>query len=97
MLIDRGRLYLHPQESAAPYTFSLPEEGEGSLVLPGGKGVVDWAYKPLPEKWPQDPFQVYLNPDTLAAPLTLRTWQQGDRIQPFGMRGQKKVERLFHR
>lgn len=28
-------------------------------------------------------------------PLKLRTWQQGDQMQPFGMRGNKKISRIF--
>ncbi|MGY6560261.1 MAG: tRNA lysidine(34) synthetase TilS [Nitritalea sp.] len=95
LLIDRGRLYLHAQRPLESLTFSLPEEGSGTVLLPGGKGFLDWAYTHVPEKFPKDPFQVWLDPDTMTAPLLLRPWRQGDRMQPFGMRGQKKLSDYF--
>ncbi|MDR1336239.1 MAG: tRNA lysidine(34) synthetase TilS [Tannerella sp.] len=33
--------------------------------------------------------------DKLAFPLTLRTWREGDRFVPFGMRGRKKLSDYF--
>ncbi len=40
---------------------------------------------------PFDDHYLQLNWDRLRLPLTLRTWRPGDRIQPLGMRGHKKV------
>ncbi len=45
-------------------------------------------YKPLKGR-------LYLNADHIVWPLTLRTWKEGDKMQPFGMKGYKKVSRIF--
>ena len=37
----------------------------------------------------------YFDFDTLHFPLTLRKWEKGDRIKPFGMKGSKKVSDLL--
>lgn len=37
----------------------------------------------------------YFDFDRLDFPLTLRNWQEGDKIHPFGMKGSKKLSDLF--
>ncbi len=38
---------------------------------------------------------VFMDADAIAFPLTLRSWNPGDRIQPLGMAGTQKVQDLF--
>jgi tRNA(Ile)-lysidine synthase len=38
---------------------------------------------------------MYLDADTLQFPLLIRPWQQGDRMQPLGLRGHKKLSDIF--
>ncbi len=42
-----------------------------------------------------DPMAAYLSPAALAEGATVRTWQAGDRIQPLGMSGTRKLQDLF--
>lgn len=42
-----------------------------------------------------DPFQTYLAADALSDGATGRTWNAGDRMQPLGMTGHRKLKRLF--
>jgi tRNA(Ile)-lysidine synthase len=42
-----------------------------------------------------DKNSAYFDFDTLRFPLTLRKWEKGDRIKPFGMKGSKKVSDLL--
>lgn len=37
----------------------------------------------------------FINASAIEWPLKLRTWREGDRMQPFGMKGYKKVSRIF--
>lgn len=37
------------------------------------------------------PDHIYLDADTLTLPYTIRQWKQGDRFQPLGMSGMKKI------
>lgn len=43
----------------------------------------------------QNPSSAFLDYDKLPFPLTIRTWQQGDKFQPFGMRGSKLLSDYF--
>ncbi len=42
-----------------------------------------------------DPMQAYLSPSALGEGATVRTWQPGDRMQPLGMSGRRKLQDLF--
>lgn len=42
-----------------------------------------------------DPLQAYLSPAALSAGASVRTWQAGDRIQPLGMAGSRKLQDVF--
>ena len=42
-----------------------------------------------------DPLSTYLSPDALAEGATVRTWRPGDRIQPLGMAGTRKLQDVF--
>ena len=42
-----------------------------------------------------DPMETYFSATALAEGATVRTWQPGDRIQPLGMSGHRKVQDLF--
>ena len=42
-----------------------------------------------------DPLTSYLSPEALAGGATVRTWQPGDRMQPLGMSGTRKLQDIF--
>ncbi len=42
-----------------------------------------------------DPMSAYLSPAALAGGATVRTWQPGDRMQPLGMSGHRKLQDVF--
>jgi tRNA(Ile)-lysidine synthase len=42
-----------------------------------------------------DPDKAFLDYDQLQFPLTLRKWKRGDRMQPFGMYGNKKISDIL--
>jgi tRNA(Ile)-lysidine synthase len=42
-----------------------------------------------------DPSVLYVDAERLQFPLVLRGWQEGDRMQPLGMRGHKKLSDIF--
>lgn len=43
----------------------------------------------------RNPRIFYLDADRLSWPLVVRSWQQGDRMTPYGMKGQKKLSDIF--
>lgn len=42
-----------------------------------------------------DPLSIYVEKELLHFPLKLREWKQGDKIQPFGMKGRKLVSDIL--
>lgn len=51
--------------------------------------------KPANFEFPADPKVASFDADTLAFPLTIRRWQEGDRFRPLGMKGTKLVSDLL--
>jgi len=45
--------------------------------------------------WNKNPFVLFMDLDKIVFPLTFRSWQQGDRMQPLGMYQLKKVSDIF--
>ena len=62
-------------------------ESHGTLALPDGKFEAIFDYDKLRK--------VFAEPSSETVPLTVRNRQQGDRFQPYGMRGTKKIKDFF--
>ena len=39
--------------------------------------------------------KIFIDPEELKRPLLLRTWKQGDRMQPYGMKGSKLISDML--
>lgn len=84
--------------------WAVTKSGE-MLLLPPEAGTCTWGEWTLTWEtlarpsgaisFPQDPGTVWLDADRLQLPLRLRGWQPGDRLQPLGMAGSKKVQDIF--
>lgn len=76
---------------------------EYPLPLPGQVATPEWgvvfqaAYAETPACLPsvRDARRACLNAETVQPPLVIRTWQPGDRLQPLGMSGTRKLQDLF--
>ncbi len=66
-----------------------------STVRVAGGCVEASAPAPPPDDWATTPDVCWLDADRVVWPLLVRTWQPGDRLQPFGMQGHKKVSDLL--
>lgn len=77
---------------------AAPEPGAQILTLPGRCRLGEWELRaelhPAPVH-PAGPELATLDAAALAGPLEVRTWRQGDRIRPLGMRGSKTLGDLF--
>ena len=62
-------------------------ESPGALTLPDGKFEAIFDYDKLRK--------VFAKPSSETVPLIVRNRQQGDRFQPYGMRGTKKIKDFF--
>lgn len=95
-----GSLRLTRRPATSWQAFSEVIPGAGSYSLPCGALVLRLdAVRagarpfgvPVAEGWER----ATLDADTLRWPLTLRFWQAGDRFQPLGMQGTKKLQDFF--
>jgi len=96
VLVDRDRLWFDRGEKEQP----SPEPVE--IPLPGEREVKELGWRlrtvviPRPESLvPPSPYVVYLDPGKVQLPLFVRVRRPGDRIQPLGFSGKKKVKDLL--
>ncbi len=77
------------------YSYALPQEGD--LMVPEA-GVTFHALRStngLTNARPEDDLEAYFDADSLPDKLNVRNFRTGDRFQPLGMKGHKKVKDLF--
>lgn len=92
---ERGHLLVLSSEGAEEVPDARPVPWDGAVELPGGTlrvEPVDGRPRMLDTGTPH---AVYLDADALSGGLTVRTWRAGDRLQPLGMEGTKKVSDLL--
>lgn len=86
-------------EALAPFRITLPWGPIAVGVTKRGEWEVTARTVQLP---PQsdlntgDPLSAYLSPAALAEGATVRAWEPGDRMQPLGMSGHRKLKDLFN-
>ncbi len=83
------------REEATSFEYSVP--GPGYVEIPEiGRGMrFEVQSRKRKVLFEESPNVAMLDFDALDFPLTLRTFRPGDRIQPLGMEGEKKVKDLF--
>ncbi|NWF53978.1 MAG: tRNA lysidine(34) synthetase TilS [Syntrophaceae bacterium] len=83
------------QEQGAPFEYSVP--GPGYVEIPEiGRGMrFEVQSRKRKVLFEESPNVALLDFDDLDFPLTIRTVCPGDRFQPLGMEGEKKVKDLF--
>jgi len=83
------------QEEAAPFEYSVP--GPGYVEIPEIGRSMRFEVQGRKRKvfFEDSPNVALLDFDALDFPLTIRTFRPGDRFQPLGMEGEKKVKDLF--
>lgn len=64
---------------------------EPIVELPNGR----LRFERVKEMQPLSKNEIFVDAATLAYPLVLRGWQEGDSFQPFGMKGTKKLSKYF--
>lgn len=82
------------KQKPACYSYSLPRQGE--LVIPEAGVRIQSALIPfLPDMSPRDNHEAIFDLAALPETLTVRNFRHGDRFQPLGMQGHKKLKDLF--
>ncbi len=90
LVLDRDALIITPSSKDIP-TVILDTSG-GEWKVPFGRIKI---YKTSDSRILKDQFGVTIDSERLGDTLILRPWRTGDRIQPLGMKGKKKVSDLM--
>ncbi len=77
------------------YSYSLPREGSVMVPEAGVRFQSLRSSHVSTDAKPQNEFEAYFDSSSLPQPLTVRNFRTGDRFQPLGMTGHKKVKDLF--
>ncbi len=89
---DRGRFLIRELEDSDQQVFHIVSP-EGEITNPLK---LKWELiKNANESDLKNPNLGYLNLSKLTFPLTLRPWAEGDKFQPYGMKGSKKLSDFF--
>ena len=93
---------IHIQKSAdshAPFEYEVAVPGNIALPLLDAEMIATVVEHPIScaaaDKFPDGKFQAVFDLDRLQLPLKLRQRRDGDRFQPFGMQGTKKLKDLL--
>lgn len=79
---------------STPYAYEW-DPGQGPLTLPG-VGVLHATYMDrVDDPAGSSPAEAVFDAEALALPLCVRSRRAGDRLQPFGLTGSKKVKDMF--
>jgi len=95
---DRNQLTVFDTDKVADENVYKIEESGGSIQL--NPGLLEYSkpkltvstYKPVDFRSKE---VAYVDADKLKFPLTVRRWQDGDRFQPLGMKGNKLISDFF--
>lgn len=89
LIVDREHLIVHKPQEVEDRVFKLIR-GSQELKRPINLITETLLYEDL-GAIPTERNVLCVDADKLEFPLTLRIWKKGDRFQPFGMKGMKKV------
>ncbi len=91
LTMDRSTIFIDPQKSEDDNELIISEEGSFNL----GNGVVEVSRINMTEVHFTSESEAYFDLSKLIFPLRVRTWKEGDRFHPLGMKGSKKVSDLL--
>lgn len=93
ILADRGFFVLVPKDS------ELEEDGEleitEAMALEGKAGPYRFEWHADNTEVQKDKAEAWMDASQIVWPMYRRKWKEGDKIQPLGMRGRKKLSDIF--
>jgi tRNA(Ile)-lysidine synthase len=94
LIRDRDYLFVYPCGQKDELPVVMIDEKDTMVVSPivlHIKSIENTSsFKPI-----FDQYNVYFDKDKLLFPLRLRRWRNGDKFQPFGMKGKRKISDFF--
>lgn len=94
LIRDREYLFVYPCGQEDELQMVMIDENDSSISTPIVLHIQSFentsSFKPM-----FDRYNVYFDKDKLLFPLRLRRWRNGDKFQPFGMKGKRKISDFF--
>ncbi len=94
-LLDAGSIEIHfrYQDMVSSRTSLVDSENEHAISNPVGKTVMSPNSSPKPSHFAPD--ELTMDADSIEFPISIRPWQEGDRIQPYGLEGTKLISDIL--
>lgn len=94
LIRDRDYLFVYPCGQEDELQMVMIDENDSSISTPIVLHIQSFentsSFKPM-----FDRYNAYFDKDKLLFPLRLRRWRNGDKFQPFGMKGKRKISDFF--
>lgn len=94
LIRDREYLFVYPCGQEDELQMVMIDENDSSISTPIVLHIQSFentsSFKPM-----FDRYNAYFDKDKLLFPLRLRRWRNGDKFQPFGMKGKRKISDFF--
>jgi len=93
LITDRDTLKVYPLSETIPVPISIDAPG----ILAFGNLKITLELRPITSDFDPHPTRgtLFFDATDLKYPLTCRSWHEGDRFRPFGMKGSRKVSDFF--
>jgi len=92
---EYDRLSLIRPAAEPDSSYAIQISGPGSYPLPDDSSILVEEVAPPVEPKGESPDRAWFDLDQVPYPWTVRTFRPGDRMQPLGMEGTKKVKNIF--
>jgi tRNA(Ile)-lysidine synthase len=94
-LLDAGSIEIHfrYQDMVSSRTSLVDSENEHAISNPVGKTVMSPNSSLKPSHFAPD--ELTMDADSIEFPISIRPWQEGDRIQPYGLEGTKLISDIL--
>ncbi len=89
------RAWLKPAGGSHPYEIVMQIPGETPVPLANMTLFAEYSALPDASLWRQDNWEVWCDASRISGGLRVRSWRSGDRVQPLGLSGHRKLSDIF--
>ena len=94
LIKDRDYLFVYPYEDDSEDAKYIIRENDICMDVPISLEIHSMENN-VSVQYDFNKYNAYFDKDKLTFPLCLRRWKNGDKFQPFGMKGKRKISDLF--
>ena len=94
LIKDRDYLFVYPYEDDSEDAKYIIQENDICIDVPISLEIHSMENS-VSVQYDFNKYNAYFDKDKLTFPLCLRKWKNGDKFQPFGMKGKRKISDLF--